>query len=589
MCNRSVEVVSVSQLLTRSFYIPAYQRGYRWTETQVEDLLNDIHQFFPREVSGSEDKTWYCLQPLVVKPVSKTDNSTENRESRNVEYELIDGQQRATTIYLIGHYINEMFRGKTKDPELSLRYETLLSSSKFLKDLSVDENDNVKLDRSDINFYHISRAYQTIHNWVKELNSKGDFKQDHFINVFLNHLKVIWCQSDENDSIAVFTRINMGKIPLTNAELIKALFLKNSNFTDANDSNEVYLKQMEIAADWDRMEAALHRPEFWYFLNRSDYRPETRIDLLFNLIVGKHDEKDKYSVFRKYNDDFKDYSKEGIEKKWEDVKRCFRTLEEWFDERERYHKIGFLIEAGEQLSTLVDVSRTKKKSKFLEYLDTKISEWMPNNLEDLEYKNNKVKLVLLLHNILTMLNNREEKSKFPFDRYKSNGGWDVEHIHSVTDKLPDNEKAQRVWLIASVKFIDEVELKSQITQKIQQKEWNVENFKHLALAVLNHLAGGKDDDDKDGLSNLALLDAQTNRSYQNAVFPVKRNVIIEREKAGTFVPICTKNIFMKLYCKNVSNFSFWSPEDRESYFADMVELLKPYVSQKGGSVLNEAN
>ncbi len=586
MRNRSVDVVPVSHLLTRSFLIPAYQRGYRWTNTQVEDLLDDIHQFFPREVTGSQDKTWYCLQPLVVSPIPKTDNIIEGLESNKVEYELIDGQQRATTIYLIGHYINEMFRGKTKEPELSLRYKTLKSSSDFLTNLSVDGNDNVKIDSTDINFYHISSAYQTIHNWVKKINDQGLFKQDHFINVFLNHLKVIWYQSDEADSIAVFTRINMGKIPLTNAELIKALFLKNTNFTGVNAPDEVYLTQMEIATDWDRMEASLHKPDFWYFLNKSDYNPETRIDLLFKLIVGGDDEDENYSVFRKYNDDFKDYSEKGIYEKWEEVKRCFRTLEEWYDDRERYHKIGFLIESGQQLSTLVDDSKKMKKSDFLDHLDCQIREFLPDNLEDLEYKNKKVKHVLLLHNILTMLNNREEKSKFPFDRYKSNGGWDVEHIHSVTDKLPDNEKAQRGWLSDSVKFIDEGELKDQISQKLQQKEWSTEDFKRLALEALDHFAGGKGIDDKDDLSNLALLDAQTNRSYQNAVFSVKRDVIIDREKAGTFVPICTKNVFMKLYSKNVSSFSFWSPEDRESYLADMMEILTPDISSKREIISN---
>jgi uncharacterized protein with ParB-like and HNH nuclease domain len=265
MEGRSVELVPVSQLLTRSFYIPAYQRGYRWTQDQVEDLLNDVHDFFPREVTGSKDKTWYCLQPLVVRPVNLTEIDADDLSSNQIEYELIDGQQRATTIFLIGHYINEMFRGKLKEPELSLRYETRPLSSGFLKNLSVDLDDNVKIDRTNIDFFHISEAYQTIHKWVSKLSEGGCFKQDRFIDVFLNHLKVIWYQSDEADSIAIFTRINIGKIPLTNAELIKALFLKDSNFSELAKNVDIHLKQLEIANDWDRMESALHNPEFWYF------------------------------------------------------------------------------------------------------------------------------------------------------------------------------------------------------------------------------------------------------------------------------------------------------------------------------------
>lgn len=63
----SVELKTLNELSQYSFYIPAYQRGYRWTEQEVKDLLNDITEFMPREIVGSDDRTWYCLQPVVVK------------------------------------------------------------------------------------------------------------------------------------------------------------------------------------------------------------------------------------------------------------------------------------------------------------------------------------------------------------------------------------------------------------------------------------------------------------------------------------------------------------------------------------------
>ena len=62
----SIELKTLNELSQYSFYIPAYQRGYRWTEQEVIDLLNDINEFTPREVNDTE-KTWYCLQPIVVK------------------------------------------------------------------------------------------------------------------------------------------------------------------------------------------------------------------------------------------------------------------------------------------------------------------------------------------------------------------------------------------------------------------------------------------------------------------------------------------------------------------------------------------
>lgn len=85
----SIELKTLTELQQYAFYIPAYQRGYRWTNQEVNDLLNDIYEFIPREINDTEDKTWYCLQPIVVK----------NRS--NQEYEVIDGQQRLTTAYLV--------------------------------------------------------------------------------------------------------------------------------------------------------------------------------------------------------------------------------------------------------------------------------------------------------------------------------------------------------------------------------------------------------------------------------------------------------------------------------------------------------
>ena len=70
-----------------------------------------------------------------------------------------------------------------------------------------------------------------------------------------------------------------------------------------------------------------------------------------------------------------------------------------------------------------------------------------------------------------------------------------------------------------------------------------------------------------------MLDSSTNRSYKNSVFPIKRRKIIEREKNGTFVPICTKNVFMKFYSTDVEQMSFWGEKDREQYLTDIEETI----------------
>ncbi|WPC09862.1 DUF262 domain-containing protein [Riemerella anatipestifer] len=95
MGNNSISIKPIADLLKFNFYIPSYQRGYRWTEQQVTDLLNDINEFTPKEIKNSDEKTWYCLQPIVVK----------QKEAN--EWDVIDGQQRLTTVLLVLHYLNQ--------------------------------------------------------------------------------------------------------------------------------------------------------------------------------------------------------------------------------------------------------------------------------------------------------------------------------------------------------------------------------------------------------------------------------------------------------------------------------------------------
>ena len=88
--------------------------------------------------------------------------------------------------------------------------------------------------------------------------------------------------------------------------------------------------------------------------------------------------------------------------------------------------------------------------------------------------------------------------------------------------------------------------------------------------------------DVNSIDNLVLLDSSTNRSYKNSVFPIKRKKIIQREKTGTFVPICTKNVFMKFYSTDVEQMSFWGEKDREQYLTDIEETISSLKNSQLG-------
>ncbi|WP_367932444.1 DUF262 domain-containing protein [Enterocloster citroniae] len=170
---------TVNELSEFSFFIPSYQRGYRWTTKEVEDLLNDINEFKPRLIDDTDEKTWYCLQPIVVK----------NREE-NI-YEVIDGQQRLTTIYLILTYLNQDFVESRRDKIFQIDYETRDKTRIFLENLGVytKEYDN-------IDFYYINEAFTKIVDWFEEKDI--NFDKGEFRSKFKFSSKIIWYESFEN-------------------------------------------------------------------------------------------------------------------------------------------------------------------------------------------------------------------------------------------------------------------------------------------------------------------------------------------------------------------------------------------------------
>jgi len=556
-----LKLKTINELQKMNFFIPSYQRGYRWSEKEVIDLLNDISEFTPKPIDDTDEKTWYCLQPIVV------------RVKGEQEYEVIDGQQRLTTIYLILYYLNQLYTEEHRGPLFELNYETRSTSHDFLKELKKG-----KVNNKNIDFHFISTAYITICNWF----DKEGFDINDFQSKFKFNTKVIWYESYEDNSIAIFTRINIGKIPLTNAELIKALFMNRSNF-DKKKKDKIRLKQLEISTEWDRIEHALQNDVFWYFISEEN-NFTNRIELIFNLMNTENDENDNYSTFRFFNKKFQKKSEKNIEENWIEIKNYFQRFEEWFNERELYHKIGFLLAEGETVGCLIDESEKKTKREFKDFLNEAIKEKLKKvSLEDLQYGDKIIKTILLLYNVQTMLNNEKDNSFFPFDLYKT-GKWDIEHITSVKDKIPDSKLHKECWLEDAKKFIEDSE--SELIKRVDQCDIN-NDFDELYEDIVAHFNKHLEDDDINDISNLVLLDSETNRGYKNAVFPIKRMTIIQREKKGTFIPLCTKNVFLKYFSEYPPKMSFWTQEDRENYFKDIERVLKIYLPSPKENTNNE--
>ena len=295
-------------LIEGKFIIPSYQRGYRWSKDEVNRMLDDIY------TNGTKN---YCLQPVVVK-------------RRGDAFELIDGQQRVTTLFLIYKYMNLASSGFLDEPSFSLTYETREKSEAFL--LSID----CSLKEENIDFWFMCDAYETIEAWFGKKDKKSVLTN---INKFFDeNVKIIWYEVDESeDAIALFTRLNIGKIPLTSAELVKAMFLSK----DGNSKIDRE-KQEEISLQWDNIEKELHNDSLWYFItNCSNTDYQTRIDLILDLMSGKPAySKEKYYTFF-YFDGLK--QNENLNEIWSRIQHTFLILKDWYENHELYHKIGYLI------------------------------------------------------------------------------------------------------------------------------------------------------------------------------------------------------------------------------------------------------
>lgn len=586
MSNNQLTLKPINDLLGESFFIPAYQRGYRWTAIQVNELLDDIWEFGKESKKDCKknEADFYCLQPVVV--VRGEDN-----------WQVVDGQQRLTTMYLILHYLEkEHLRRPLMDAYkkdlYSISYETRPACEGFLKDLHANQN------HENIDFFHMSQAYKSIQDWFSHKNYSNNNKM---LDVLLadspdeRSVKVIWYDLTEECAntqyaVDVFSRINIGKIPLTNAELVKALFLQSGNF----GTDQAKLMQLQIASEWDAIEKRLHEPSFWYFINASskDSRYATRIEYIFDLIKNKTAGTEAFYTFHKFSEDFKapDFD---VDHAWRQIKKYMLIFEEWYQDRELYHLIGFLVDCGSSVKKIKEEGQKngRTKTQFKMYLKDEIRKALKDcQIDQLTYGDNRsnIKKILLLLNIQTLLSSKEADVRFPFDRYKLES-WDIEHIRSQTDVLLTGE-GRHLWLrdmksyLSNQNFDHNLDDVKKFTDKIDdllsQSKIEDQDFSKLYTEVFVYFGHGQADW-LDQLGNLTLLDSNTNRSYKNALFPIKRVRIIENDKRGVFVPICTKNVFLKYYSSSSNNLLRWQDSDAEEYMDAIYTTLEQYLPKQG--------
>lgn len=540
------------------FHVPSYQRGYRWGSTEVTRLLDDVYQ------NGKKN---YCLQPIVVR-------------NRGETYELVDGQQRLTTLYLIYRYMknaNPFF----EEPTFSITYETRDRSADFLNNIDITKRED------NIDFWFMAGAYECIKQWFeKDLQ----IRVMHIFEYFKENVKIIWYEVGENeDTISLFARLNVGKIPLTSAELVKAIFLSR----DVNSISRE--RQEEISLQWDNMEKELHNNSLWYFLtNKTNADYQTRIDLVLDLISGKPaNNREKYYTFFKFDEMRQSKTLDSI---WRNIQQTFLVLKDWHVNHELYHKIGYLI-ASETLTLqeLFILSKDKTKNEFRDSLDGYIRESIKieGNYADLSYEKasdrKKISILLLLFNVESVRRNGEHSQWFPFYKYKFRKGgkvtWSLEHIHAQQSEGLRTQEMWKEWLslhIPSVKSIsdDSNELIELMSSAVAKDKLEGQEFSKIQQKVVDLLSVKGNTEYMHSIANMALLSSADNAALNNSTFDVKRNEIIKMDKAGQYIPFCTRMVFLKYYTPSAdSQLHFWGHVDRIAYVEAMNTVLVNYLEE----------
>ena len=559
------------------YWIPDYQRGYRWDQQQVTQLLDDIWEFIQ-----SDNGAFYCLQPLVVRKLS------------DGRYEVVDGQQRLTTIYILltlelPKKIVELL-GKLP---FSIDYQT--RDSRFLDDIDVNRA------AENVDFYHICEAQTAIEEWIKNRSDGNHVLKllEHLLNEddTGRNVRFIWYELAASDNPAeVFTRLNVGKIPLTETELVRALFLRQAALDENNNGDRLSLR---IAYEWDQIEKRLQDDSFWCFLQNPNIGEFSRIGLIFKLAAMKDGAPlngEGYEVFLHFARLLKQSS--NAECNWREIKKVFMALEEWYEDRSLFHVLGFIFyrDKGnlDSINRLLNKSLILDKPSFSQYLREKIWRMMHgNNLSEVSLKgiegeiselclNTKykdaemVRSLLLLFNLATLLRDSRSNIRFQFDSFKQLS-WDIEHIRPVSDSRPTQPKDQKDWLTQCLKFLQTVDGQESLIDQIKiylNQDAIQTSFEEIDQNILSIFSSNEDgqfhDDD---LANLTLLDSRTNRSYKNAVFAVKRHILLELDRSGVFVPLCTRNVFLKCYSRAVGGAIFWTGNDAEDYFDQICNTL----------------
>lgn len=549
------------------FNIPEYQRGYKWSTQQIRQMLNDIDTF---DCYGNDDR-YYCMQNITI--VEKATGSSEQF------FNIIDGQQRLTTLVLLLSYL-----GETELVKRKIKYSIRPITEKYIveyilqqKDLGFEDwndlLDNLGNEYNHQDIYFLFNARHEIEKWFVEKNrDKESYKHKLKENV-----KLIVNKVDVENEQELFGNLNSGKVSLDGADLVRALLITNIAKEELleHDINEVKSivqlneRRVKIGDELDKITAWWNKEEIRnYFdwlqkietveneaivFDSSNYS----IDLLYKLyIASKGIEKIKLNYFET----------DSYTKLYKEILNLHRTIQDWYQDCEIYHYLRFLFDTCRKTRNnaasfyeiwstwqkantskeFANVLKAKVKASFRDPLEIQKEDWY--NDKDLEK-------VLVLLDIIQIENSRrpESENRMPFlgSEFFSVREEDKEHIFPQTPiSEKDINKEDKSGLKKKIEEYTKLLAKENISIEIDidwDKSEGIDQVLRDSINKLNEETLSKIH--IHSIGNLCLLNLSINRSYGNDFYSRKRIAILNAMRNGKFIRPHTLQCFDKGFIK----------------------------------------
>ena len=265
----------VSDLLksgrTKPFIIPEYQRPYAWNAEQVENLFEDIWEF-ATTTGGLYKNGTYFLGSIV------------SFENENLEQEVIDGQQRITSLFLLLRAIyTKLINGDDVNTEAAqnfireiepaiwrkdnltgkVNYTDILLTSKVVDNNGNDILKNILQTgiadpKANDNYSKNYILFQELYN---KRCAESPLKVYDFIFALLNQAILLPISADSQDTaLTIFSTLNNRGLPLSDADIFKAKLYNNL----PNEDKENFITQWKLL-DREATEAKESIQQLFYY------------------------------------------------------------------------------------------------------------------------------------------------------------------------------------------------------------------------------------------------------------------------------------------------------------------------------------